>query len=42
MRHWVKDTVGGLPRPFWFLWANTLINRVGSFVLVLQIGRAHV
>ena len=35
MRHWVKDTVGGLPRPFWFLWANTLINRVGSFVLVL-------
>jgi MFS family permease len=31
----VRDTVGGLPRPFWYLWANTLINRVGSFVLIL-------
>jgi MFS family permease len=35
VRHWVRDTVGGLPRPFWYLWANTLINRVGSFVLIL-------
>ena len=22
----------GLPRPFWFLWAGTLVNRVGSFI----------
>lgn len=24
---------GGLPRPFWFLWAGTLVNRMGSFVV---------
>lgn len=24
--------VGGLPRSFWFLWAGTLVNRVGSFI----------
>ena len=24
--------VGGLPRSFWFLWAGTLVNRVGSFL----------
>lgn len=23
----------GLPRPFWYLWAGTLFNRVGSFVV---------
>jgi MFS family permease len=31
----VNETVGGLPRSFWLLWANTLINRLGSFVLIL-------
>jgi MFS family permease len=31
---WLRDAAGGLPRQFWFLWAGTLINRLGSFVLV--------
>jgi len=34
MKHWLRDTAGGLPRTFWYLWAGTLINRVGSFVIV--------
>jgi MFS family permease len=35
LRRWVGETVGGLPRPFWYLWVNTLINRVGSFVVIV-------
>ncbi|GAB3968428.1 hypothetical protein GCM10027615_20230 [Plantactinospora veratri] len=31
---WFQDTTGGLPRTFWYLWTGTLINRLGSFVLV--------
>ncbi|PSK65613.1 Inner membrane transport protein YajR [Micromonospora sp. MH33] len=31
---WFRDTTGGLPRTFWYLWTGTLINRLGSFVLV--------
>ncbi|MFE9654247.1 MDR family MFS transporter [Micromonospora sp. NPDC006431] len=31
---WFRDTTGGLPRSFWYLWTGTLINRLGSFVLV--------
>ncbi|WP_433115775.1 MDR family MFS transporter [Micromonospora sp. CA-246542] len=34
MRSWFRDTTGGLPRTFWYLWSGTLINRLGSFVLV--------
>ncbi|MGC5019846.1 MDR family MFS transporter [Micromonospora sp. DT47] len=34
MRGWFRDTTGGLPRAFWYLWTGTLINRLGSFVLV--------
>ncbi|WP_319460386.1 MFS transporter [Micromonospora sp. RTP1Z1] len=34
VRGWFRDTTGGLPRPFWYLWTGTLINRLGSFVLV--------
>lgn len=34
MRGWFRDTTGGLPRTFWYLWAGTLINRLGSFVLI--------
>ncbi|MEV1143812.1 MFS transporter [Micromonospora sp. NPDC049799] len=34
MRGWFQDTTGGLPKTFWYLWAGTLINRLGSFVLV--------
>jgi len=31
-RRWWRDATGGLPRPFWFLWAGTLVNRLGYFV----------
>ncbi|MEV6815195.1 MFS transporter [Micromonospora sp. NPDC051296] len=34
MRGWFRDTTGGLPKTFWYLWTGTLINRLGSFVLV--------
>ncbi|WP_446217115.1 MDR family MFS transporter [Micromonospora sp. IBHARD004] len=34
VRSWFRDTTGGLPRVFWYLWTGTLINRLGSFVLV--------
>jgi MFS family permease len=34
VRHWFRDTTGGLPATFWYLWAGTLINRLGSFILV--------
>lgn len=34
-RRWLRETAGGLPRPFWFLWTNTLINRLGSFVIIV-------
>jgi MFS family permease len=34
MRSWFRDTTGGLPTTFWYLWAGTLINRLGSFVLI--------
>jgi MFS family permease len=27
-----QSRVGGLPREFWFLWAGTFVNRLGSFV----------
>jgi MFS family permease len=34
---WVRSafgtTVSGLPRTFWWLWAGTLVNRAGAFVL---------
>lgn len=37
-----RETVGGLPRPFWFLWAGQLANRLGYFVqpfLMLYLAR---
>ncbi|MEU4216050.1 MFS transporter [Actinoplanes sp. NPDC026623] len=34
MRGWLQQAAGGLPRHFWFLWTGTLINRLGSFVVV--------
>ncbi|WKU02623.1 MFS transporter [Micromonospora sp. HUAS LYJ1] len=34
VRGWFRETTGGLPRTFWYLWTGTLINRLGSFVLV--------
>ncbi|GAB3144420.1 MFS transporter [Micromonospora sonneratiae] len=35
VRGWFEETVGGLPKTFWYLWTGTLINRLGSFVLIL-------
>ncbi|MBX6748896.1 MAG: MFS transporter [Micromonosporaceae bacterium] len=32
---WLQETAGGLPRQYWYLWCTTLINRVGSFVVVV-------
>lgn len=34
-KRWVADTAGGLPRPFWHLWLATLVNRAGSFVIIV-------
>ncbi len=34
MRGWFDQAVGGLPRQFWLLWTGTLINRLGSFVVI--------
>lgn len=34
VRGWFRDTTGGLPAAFWYLWAGSLINRLGSFVLI--------
>lgn len=31
---WFRDTTGGLPKTFWYLWTGTLVNRLGSFVLI--------
>ena len=31
---WLRQTTGGLPRTFWYLWTGTLINRIGSFVIL--------
>lgn len=28
----LRSVVGGLPRPFWWLWAGTLVNRLGMVV----------
>lgn len=35
MRGWWRTAVGGFPRQFWLLWTGTLINRLGSFVVIL-------
>ncbi|MFI5496826.1 MDR family MFS transporter [Actinoplanes sp. NPDC051859] len=31
-RQAVRQAVGGLPAAFWWLWASSLINRIGAFV----------
>ncbi|MBB5871426.1 MFS family permease [Allocatelliglobosispora scoriae] len=36
MSRWLRDTTGGLPRTFWYLWFGTLINRAGGFVIVFM------
>lgn len=35
MRSWLQETVGGLPRTFWYLWSGNLINRAGGFVGIM-------
>jgi MFS family permease len=35
VRQWVGETTGGLPRAFWYIWLNTLINRFGSFIVIV-------
>lgn len=35
VRQWVGETAGGLPRAFWYLWVNTLLTRVGSFIIIV-------
>ncbi|MFI9587182.1 MDR family MFS transporter [Streptomyces sp. NPDC052236] len=32
LRRGVRASVSGLPREFWWLWASTLVNRLGAFV----------
>ncbi|MEV7354234.1 MFS transporter [Kitasatospora sp. NPDC091276] len=33
IRKLIQETVGGLPREFWWLWVSTLVNKLGAFVL---------
>ncbi|MFD4658455.1 MDR family MFS transporter [Kitasatospora sp. NPDC058444] len=33
IRRVVQETVGGLPRQFWWLWVSTLVNKLGAFVV---------
>ncbi|GAA0675770.1 MFS transporter [Kitasatospora atroaurantiaca] len=33
LRSTLSETVGGLPREFWWLWTSTLVNRLGGFVV---------
>ncbi|MFI6153127.1 MDR family MFS transporter [Kitasatospora sp. NPDC051170] len=33
VRRLVRETVGGLPRAFWWLWVSTLVNKLGAFVV---------
>ncbi|WP_063774976.1 MDR family MFS transporter [Streptacidiphilus anmyonensis] len=33
LRTVLRESVGGLPRTFWWLWTSTLVNRLGSFVV---------
>ncbi|MGA5260112.1 MDR family MFS transporter [Streptomyces griseoincarnatus] len=32
VRRALSESVSGLPRAFWWLWASTLVNRLGAFV----------
>jgi MFS family permease len=34
VQKWFGQAIGGLPRQFWLLWTGTLINRLGSFVVI--------
>ncbi|GLV72776.1 MDR family MFS transporter [Streptomyces hygroscopicus] len=32
VKEYVRESTGGLPAGFWWLWTSTLVNRLGSFV----------
>ncbi|MGX6605138.1 MFS transporter [Micromonosporaceae bacterium Da 78-11] len=34
MRAWLRDTAGGLPATYWYLWTGLLINRLGGFAVL--------
>ncbi|MGW4465502.1 MFS transporter [Micromonospora sp. NPDC004704] len=34
MRSWLRETAGGLPATYWYLWTGLLINRVGAFAML--------
>ncbi|MEV6526205.1 MFS transporter [Longispora sp. NPDC051575] len=34
LNRWLRETTGGLPRTFWYLWSITLIGNIASFVLI--------
>jgi MFS family permease len=34
VRAWLRDTAGGLPATYWYLWTGLLINRVGGFAVL--------
>ncbi|HEX5541839.1 MAG TPA: MFS transporter [Micromonospora sp.] len=34
VRAWLRDTGGGLPAVYWYLWVGLLINRAGAFVML--------
>jgi MFS family permease len=36
VRSWFRETAGGLPATFWYLWTGTLVNRLGSFVMIFM------
>ena len=36
MRAWLRDTAGGLPETYWYLWSGLLINRVGAFAMLFM------
>ncbi|MEV8534800.1 MFS transporter [Streptomyces sp. NPDC051211] len=37
MRQAARESVSGLPRAFWWLWASTLVNRLGAFVATFMV-----
>ncbi|HTF11080.1 MAG TPA: MFS transporter [Asanoa sp.] len=36
MRGWLRNTAGGLPGTYWYLWSGMLINRVGAFAMLIM------
>lgn len=34
---WSRQLLGSFPRSYWFIWLGTLVNRLGSFIVPLQM-----